>query len=45
MIKAVLFDFDGILTTDKTGSDSIANDICANTGMERDQIVRGKNGY
>ena len=33
MIKAVLFDFDGVLTTDATGSESICNYICKKTGL------------
>ena len=32
MIKAVLFDFDGVLTTDATGSQSIMNYIGSNRG-------------
>ena len=34
MIKAVLFDFDGVLTTDATGSESILNYICKKTGLD-----------
>lgn len=34
MIKAILFDFDGVLTTDATGSQSICNYICKKTGLE-----------
>lgn len=33
MIKAILFDFDGVLTTDATGSESICNYICMKTGL------------
>ena len=33
MIKAILFDFDGVLTTDATGSQSISNYICKKTGL------------
>lgn len=33
MIKAILFDFDGVLTTDSTGSQSICNYICKKTGL------------
>lgn len=33
MIKAILFDFDGVLTTDATGSQSICNYICEETGL------------
>jgi putative hydrolase of the HAD superfamily len=34
MIKAILFDFDGVLTTDETGSQSICNYICNKIGMD-----------
>jgi Predicted phosphatase/phosphohexomutase len=34
MIKAVLFDFDGVLTTDATGSESIWNYVCKKTGVD-----------
>ncbi|OOM13948.1 HAD family hydrolase [Clostridium saccharobutylicum] len=34
MIKAILFDFDGVLTTDATGSESICNYICMKTGLD-----------
>lgn len=34
MIKAVLFDFDGVLTTDATGSQSIINYIGKNTTVD-----------
>ena len=33
MIKAVLFDFDGVLTTDKTGSESILKYLAQQTGI------------
>jgi len=33
MIKAILFDFDGVLTTDATGSQTICNYICKKTGL------------
>jgi putative hydrolase of the HAD superfamily len=33
LIKAILFDFDGVLTTDATGSQSICNYICMKTGI------------
>lgn len=33
MIKAILFDFDGVLTTDKTGSQSILNALSDLTGI------------
>lgn len=34
MIKAILFDFDGVLTTDATGSQSICNYICKKTDLD-----------
>lgn len=34
MIKAVLFDFDGVLTTDKTGSETIGKYISAQANIE-----------
>ena len=34
MIKAVLFDFDGVLTTDATGSESICKYISIEAGIE-----------
>lgn len=34
MIKAILFDFDGVLTTDATGSQSICNYICRKMGLD-----------
>ncbi len=42
MIKAILFDFDGVLTTDATGSMSICNYICMKTGLD---INKFKNEY
>jgi len=36
MIKAILFDFDGVLTTDATGSTSICNYIAKKTGIVLD---------
>lgn len=38
MIKAILFDFDGVLTTDKTGSQSIVNYLSAKTGIPYDTL-------
>jgi putative hydrolase of the HAD superfamily len=35
MIKAVLFDFDGVLTLDEYGSDSICNYISNKTGIDK----------
>jgi len=34
-IKAVLFDFDGVMTTDKSGTESISNYISNKTGIEK----------
>ena len=34
MIKAILFDFDSVLTTDETGSRSICNYICNKMGLD-----------
>lgn len=34
MIKAVLFDFDGVLTIDGSGSESICNYVCKKTGID-----------
>lgn len=42
MIKAVLFDFDGVLTTDATGSESIWNYVCKKTGVD---IEKFKEAY
>jgi putative hydrolase of the HAD superfamily len=52
-IVAILFDFDGVLTTDKTGTQSISNYICqkANIDLEafkkyyypyNDDLLNGK---
>ncbi len=38
MIKCILFDFDGVLTIDKTGSTSITNYIAQETGISLDVI-------
>lgn len=38
MIKVILFDFDGVLTTDKTGSQSIINYLSAQTGIPFDTL-------
>ncbi|MBQ8245502.1 MAG: HAD-IA family hydrolase [Lachnospiraceae bacterium] len=38
MIKCILFDFDGVLTIDKTGSTSITNYISQRTNIELDII-------
>ncbi len=38
MIKAVLFDFDGVLTIDKTGSTSITNYISAFCNIQLDKV-------
>ena len=38
MIKAVLFDFDGVLTIDGTGSESICKYICEKTGVDLERF-------
>ena len=38
MIKAILFDFDGVLTVDKTGSTSITKYIAQHTGLPLDRV-------
>ena len=38
MIKAILFDFDGVLTVDKTGSRSVLNYISKTTGIPFDTL-------
>lgn len=40
MIKAILFDFDGVLTTDATGSQSICNYICKKTGLDIEKFEK-----
>lgn len=40
MIKAILFDFDGVLTTDATGSQSICNYICKKTGLDAEAFKK-----
>lgn len=40
MIKAILFDFDGVLTIDGTGSQSICNYICKETGLSEEEFKR-----
>ena len=35
MIKAIFFDFDGVLTLDASGSQSVCNYICAQTGISK----------
>jgi len=45
MIKAILFDFDGVLTLDETGSRSICNYICATTGVDKDSFARAYRKY
>ena len=42
MIKAVLFDFDGVLTIDGTGPESICKYICEKTGVDLEKF---KNEY
>lgn len=40
MIKAILFDFDGVLTIDATGSQSICNYICKKTGLGAEEFKK-----
>ncbi len=40
MIKAILFDFDGVLTIDKTGSQSIIKYLARITGISKDALKR-----
>ena len=40
MIKAILFDFDGVLTTDATGTQSICNYICKKTGLDAETFKK-----
>jgi len=40
MKKAVLIDFDGVLTLDETGSESICNYISERTGADKDLLKR-----
>ena len=45
MIKAVLFDFDGVLTTHETGSQSICSYVCKVTGIDRNVFEREYKRY
>lgn len=45
MIKTILFDFDGVLTLDATGSQSICNYVCKETGLDRDLFVKEYKKY
>lgn len=45
MIKAVLFDFDGVLTLDETGSQSICNYICSVTGIKMELFYNAYREY
>ncbi len=40
MVRAVLFDFDGVLTLDATGTTSICNYIAAVTGIDRELFTK-----
>ncbi|MDR1736044.1 MAG: HAD-IA family hydrolase [Oscillospiraceae bacterium] len=40
MIKAILFDFDGVLTLHETGSQSVCDYICSVTGTEKELFRR-----
>ena len=45
MIKAVLFDFDGVLTLDETGSQSICNYISESTGIDNNTFKKEYRKY
>jgi putative hydrolase of the HAD superfamily len=45
MIKAILFDFDGVLTLDETGSLSICNYVSATTGIDKDIFTKAYRKY
>lgn len=45
MIKAILFDFDGVLTLDATGSLSIRNYVCKETGLDIDLFKKEYSKY
>ncbi len=40
MVKAILFDFDGVLTIDATGSQSICNYVCKEINMDMLELVK-----
>jgi len=45
MIKAIFFDLDGVLTTDKTGSVTISKHITSKTGLDYDLVLCIKEQY
>jgi putative hydrolase of the HAD superfamily len=45
MIKAILFDFDGVLTLDATGSETIRNYICKETGLDKELFKKEYKKY
>ncbi|MDP4144963.1 MAG: NIF family HAD-type phosphatase [Bacillota bacterium] len=45
MIKAILFDFDGVLTTDATDLQSICNYICKKTGLDKEIFEKEYSKY
>jgi hypothetical protein len=45
MIKSILFDFDGVLTLDATGSQSICNYVCKETGVDKDLFKKEYKKY
>jgi putative hydrolase of the HAD superfamily len=40
LVKAILFDLDGVLTTDATGTQSICNYICKKTGLDSETFKK-----
>ncbi|MDP4146671.1 MAG: HAD hydrolase-like protein [Bacillota bacterium] len=45
MLKAILFDFDGVLTLDATGSQTICNYICKETGIDKQLFTKEYKKY
>lgn len=45
MVNTILFDFDGVLTLDATGSQSICNYICKETGVDKDLFKKEYKKY
>jgi len=44
-VKAVFFDYDGVLTTDKTGTSTTCKYLSVQTGIERSRIEDALRGY
>ena len=45
MIKAILFDFDGVLTIDATGSQSICNYVCKEANLDKELFKKEYKKY